>query len=101
MPLWIEVASSLLFFGTILVVVIIAHVIVSNRGKAGYSLLISIYLSILLTLAPVPFSFLFSADSEIIPLLVGTTYIGASIFMFLAAVHGLRFVLATTSNKGL
>jgi hypothetical protein len=101
MPFWFELASSLLFFAAILVVVIIGHVIVKKRGKGGYNLLISIYAAIILTVAPVPFSFMFAPNSEFIPLLVGTTYIGASIFMFLATIHGLRFVLSVPSNKSL
>lgn len=99
MPLWFEMVSGLFFFGTILVIIIIAHIIVKKKGKGGYSLLISMYTTIIFTVAPVPFSFLFEADADFIPLLVWMTYIGSSAFMFLTAVHGLRFVLSVASNK--
>jgi uncharacterized membrane protein YoaK (UPF0700 family) len=98
-PLWMEIISSLLYLGAIVVVIVIAHVIVSKRGKAGYNLLVSIYAAILLTIAPAPLSFFFESDSAFIAVIVGVTYIGSHIFILMAAIHGLRYVLATTNSK--
>ena len=100
-PIWIEIINGLLFLGAVVVVIVIAHVVVRKRGKGGYNLLISVYASILLTIAPVPLSFFFEADSVFIGVIVGTTYVGSYLFMFMAAIHGLRYVLSTTSNKTL